>query len=653
MFRLVQYLMLILLVAVTATDACAKLSGENLEHARSASEFSERKDWENALAHAKHTGEPAFQKLIQWQYYLDQDSGASFDEITRFIEQNPNWPDQKKLRIRAEMSLKKDNVPDHDVISWFNDSTPITGIGKVALAEALKRNRLASKDKITSLIREAWKNGDFDEPQEKKILDSYGDILTLDDDKARIDRLLWEERVAPAKRLLSFVPEGYQKLYKARMALIEEKRLAIIAVAQVPSSLRNDAGLTYNRMVFRAHRDDDKGVREMLLLAPEKPPYPEKWWRYRDVHIHLAIDEKNYALAKKLLANHGQSEGSGYADALWLQGWIDTEFFDRPSAGLDAFEDMYDRVKYPVSKARAAYWAARSAEKSGDSKKAEEWYKKAASYPTTFYGQLGSLKYNGTSPLSLPSSPAISAKDRDSFEQDDYVKAIKITIDLGNYDLARRLITLAVENSDDAAEASLVSELGVKSGHNSLSVHAAKKALQQNIVLVDGGYPMPKTPSGNPLERSLTLAITRQESEFDPNAKSPSNALGMMQLLPRTAKEIAKKNGIPFSPARLSEPSYNMTLGSFYLSRLINSYDGSYIMGIAAYNAGPGNVHNWVKKFGTPSNNLNNAINWIEKIPFTETRNYVQRVMENLQVYRSIDSEDSDNKLKIAEDLMR
>jgi len=394
-------------------------------------------------------------------------------------------------------------------------------------------------------------------------------------------------------------------------------------------------------------------VREMLLIAPEKPPYPEKWWKYREAQARLAIDERNYSLAKKLLANHGQTEGSGLADALWIQGWLKTEFMGQPSDGMDFFEDMYNKVKFPVSKARAAYWAGRAAEKSGDKKEAEDWYKKAASYPTTFYGQLGSLEYYGNTPLSIPSSPSVSSEDRGNFERDDYVKAIKATIDVGNYDLARRLITLAVENSEDPSEAALVTELGAKSGKSSLSVRAAKKALQQNIVLVDGGYPTMKTPSGTGLERALTLAITRQESEFDPNAKSPSNALGMMQLLPRTAKEVAKKNGLSFSASRLSDPTYNMTLGSHDLARLIDSYDGSYIMGIAAYNAGPGNVRNWVKRFGTPGNDVDGAINWIEKIPFYETRNYVQRVIENLQVYRSIDAEDKENRLQIAEDLKR
>jgi len=173
------------------------------------------------------------------------------------------------------------------------------------------------------------------------------------------------------------------------------------------------------------------------------------------------------------------------------------------------------------------------------------------------------------------------------------------------------------------------------------------------VVLVDIGYPVPKIPGGLPIERALALAIIRQESEFDSAAKSPSGALGMMQLLPSTAKEIARKNGLKTSRSRLLEPEHNVTLGSHYIARLINSYDGSYILAIAAYNAGPGNVHHWVKRFDTPGNDADNAVNWIEKIPYDETRNYVQRVLENVQVYRHIDGGDSPPPLKLAEDLMR
>jgi peptidoglycan lytic transglycosylase len=232
------------------------------------------------------------------------------------------------------------------------------------------------------------------------------------------------------------------------------------------------------------------------------------------------------------------------------------------------------------------------------------------------------------------------------------VRAIKICLDYDQLELAGKLINHLIENTTSKYEAVLAGDLGAKAGKTYLSVRGAKKALQDNVVLIKAGYPTPKTPKVE-LERALTLAITRQESEFDRRAQSPANALGYMQLLPGTAKETAKKLGMGFSIDRLYEPDYNMTLGSAYLQRMVDSYDGSYVMAIASYNAGPGNVRKWAKAFGTPGDNVDGAVNWIEKIPFAETRNYVQRVLENMQVYRHIEAGNTPPKLEIGEDLVR
>jgi len=629
----------------------AQLSSEALEHARSAFLFIKRGDWDNANEHAKASDDAVLEKLVAWQYALQGDS-ASFDDITSFMTDNPDWPDQKKLRIRAELSLKDGKTSDKDIIAWFGDDPPITGVGKIALAEALMRSKAANRDKIDSLIREAWKGGDFDEPQEKEILEKYGNVLRHEDDIGRIDRLLWEEKISVARRMLKRVPDAYQKLYKARMALIEDKKISLLAVLQVPKALKTDPGLMYDRMRYRARRGDDKGVREILLAAPMHVPYPEKWWKQREVQIREAISEKNYAMASKLLANHGQIENGELADAIWLEGWLKCEFTQQPKEAYQLFYRMTGVVKYPVSKARAGYWAARAAEKSGDSETAAKWYAAASAYPTTFYGQLAALHRDKELSLQLPQPPAISAEDKDAFEKNELAQAIALCIELNEIDLAKHLAAHLVENAPNDGIAALVAELGMRKGMPYLSVRGAKKALQNNVVLIKAGYPLPRVGDLS-VEKPLALAITRQESEFDPHAQSPSGAIGMMQLLPSTAKETAKKKYVSYSEARLYEPEYNMTLGSLYLERLVSNYDGSYIMAIAAYNGGPGNVRKWADAFGTPGNNVDNAVNWIEKIPFHETRNYVQRVMENLEIYRCLEAEDEAPKLEIGKDLVR
>jgi len=647
--RLIQLLCAIVMIALSGSVVFA--DDDSPEH--NALLFAARKDWQNAQSYANQSSSTVLKTLISWEYALDADSGASFDEITQFIADHPNWPDQKKLRLRAEMSLHTSSVEDQALIKWFDDVTPVSGTGKIALAHAYERTQKGSADTVRTLVREAWHNGDFDEPQEQKILDDYGSLLTKEDHAARINRLLWEDHTGATKRIMRLASDAQQKLFKARIALQQDKSLAVLAVAQVPSSLKHDPGLIYDRMMFRARRDDDNGVREMLYLAPAQPPYPEKWWHHREYQVRRAIDKKQYSVAKKLLDGHGQIDGEGLADATWLEGWLKTEFMNDPKSGFKHFTDMYEQVRYPVSKARAAYWAGRAAEKSGDTSSAKKWYKKAVAFPTTFYGQLALLTQDSRPTLDIPASPSIGSEARSRFAKDDVAQAIKLCISEKQLDSAAHLIAMAIENSDDEARIAQLSELGNESDHPYLSVHAAKKAMHQDVILIDAGYPTPKTPAEKPIEPSLTLAITRQESEFNARAQSPSGALGMMQLLPGTAKEIAKKHGIGFSAPRLYEPEYNMTLGSLYLARLISSYDGSYILAIASYNAGPGHIHDWMHEFGTPNNDRDNAVNWIEKIPFRETRNYVQRILENLQVYRHITSDDSAPALKLGEDLVR
>jgi soluble lytic murein transglycosylase len=315
---------------------------------------------------------------------------------------------------------------------------------------------------------------------------------------------------------------------------------------------------------------------------------------------------------------------------------------------------MYDKVRFPVSKARAAYWAGRAAERAGDRNAAESWYNTGSAYPTAFYGQLSALKQHGTAPLRIPAAPRITGDEQQRFDQSDLAQAVTIVSRMGRNDLASRLISGMIESAQSADDAAMIAALGKEIGHSFLSVRGAKKALQyHNAVLLKTGYPSPKTPYDAAVERPLLLAITRQESEFDPSAKSPAGALGMMQLLPSTARETAKKYGLGYALPRLYEPDYSWTIGSLYLNRMIDNYNGSYVMAIAAYNAGPGNVRKWVRLFGTPGNDIDKAVKWIEMIPFSETRNYVQRVLENLQLYRYALAEGESPKLKLGEDLAR
>ncbi len=637
------------------------LTQEESEHAKSAFFFSGRKLWSDALSHAANSNEVVLQTLIKWQYLLAPDSGADFSEIQEFILKHPDWPEQKTLRIRAEMLFPDSGLQSGEIIKWFAGKEPITGVGKIALAGALKQDGAPSIEKIKSLVRDAWRNGDFTEAQEKSLLESYSDLLSKEDDIARTDRLLWENKTTPALRMFSRLDEEHKDLYQARIALQADKKNAAALVAKLSAEMKKDAGLIFDRMVYRQKRDDDSGVREMLLAAPKKVPYSEKWWKYREMQIREAMADGNIKLAGRLLANHGQEAGQdftqGYSDANWLKGRLLLEYSKRPKDAYQIFYKMFSEVKYPVSKSRAAYWAARAAKQAGDIESAKHWYNTATAYPTTFYGQLASLVYNGTAPLRIPPSPVIDPDVREEFNSRNIVHAVNLCIELGEFNVAEKLINHLVADAEDENDAMLASELGAKAGKDYLSVRGAKKALRKNVVLVDIGYPLPKIPDNLALPAEVALAISRQESEFDNFAKSPSGALGLMQLLPSTAKETARKNDIEFDGSKLYDPEYNMTLGSLYLKRMIDNYDGALVMAVAAYNAGPGNVYKWVQKFGKPANNIDSVVDWIENIPFAETRNYVQRVLENLQVYRYVRAKKSTDseaiKLQLGKDLLR
>lgn len=629
----------------------AALTGDSLTHARSSFQFANNKDWENAIGHARKVSDKALLKLITWEYLLDVDSGATFSEITQFMRANPNWPEQKKLRLRAEMALRDSAPDDAEIIAWFGNDMPVSGVGKLALAEALARLTPQPVEKITYLIRDAWRNGDFDENQENLILADYMNVLRREDDATRVDRLVWEGKTAAAKRMAYRLSGDQQKLLDARLALIDDAHDAPERLAKVPAALRSDPGLLYERIRYAIRNDDEDTARDMLMNVPDHLPYPVKWWKLREGLVRRAIDEQDYGIASRLLARHGQLDGPEFADASWLRGWLALEFAGQPQEAFSMFQKMYDNVKFPVSRSRAAYWSARALEKTGSTAEAARWYETAASYPSTFYGQMAILKGDGI--LRLPGAPSISAQDKKDFEDNELARAVRICVQLDSMDFASHLLSLLMENETNPAMMAQIAEIGKEINKPYLSVRSAKKALQQNVVLINAGYPRPATPADLPIERALALAITRQESEFDPTAKSKAGALGMMQLLPGTAKEVAKKAAVGFSHARLREPEYNMMLGSHYLSRVIDRYDGSYVMGIASYNAGPGNVRKWTQQYGTAGGTIENSINWIEKIPFSETRNYVQRVLENVQVYRYLENGSQPMKLLLKDDLER
>lgn len=586
---------------------------------------------------------PAFagvpETYTQWKYLRDPATGlASFDEGYRFLTTHKGWPQENVLRLRTEQAALFEQ-PDRAKMQRFcTEYPPISGRGMLACAQSGVGDTATRAD----WIAKAWKQGDFAASEETAILRNH--TFTTKQHEARMDRLLFEGKLDQARRLLPRMTPAYRLLAEARIALITDARNAPAKVYSVPKALQQDPGLSFNRMQWRARHGQEDGVRELLLNGPDNPPYADLWWPRRAQAVREAVEDGRYSQAMTLLRKAGELNAENNADALFLKGWIAMEFLGDARTGYKDFYALYSAVSTPVSKSRAAYWAGRAAQKNGNADIARDWFAKGAEFPTVFYGQLSAVELKAGS-LDLPSSPSGG-----NVANEAMAKTAMWLSGQGDLVMANLFLTTLADQSDPAEAAALAQRATAnKNPHGAVKV--AKQAIRRNIVLQEAGWPVWKVPGQSPIEPALALSIARQESEFNPRARSSADARGLMQVLPGTANHTARRHSLPYDARHLYDPQPNMVIGTTYLGGLIDGWDGSYILAIASYNAGPANVRKWVARFGAPPRDMHGAINWVEKIPFAETRNYVQRVLENLQVYRA--RMDEDAKLALGRDLTR
>lgn len=571
-------------------------------------------------------------EFMYWYYVRDSKSGAPFDAITEFLAKDPDWPDRDMIITRGEQALMGSH-PLETRLRWFAHNPPKTAHGKMLYAQSLLEQKGGKAREAQELIRDAWRSGELDSNDQKQFYSEFGNMLTTQDHIAAVDGLLWNDRFDQAQRLMELVPEDYQRLFTARIKLTQGGGGLEAAVRRVPPKLLNDPGFLYARLVWRDKRGMEEGVNELLRMAPAQVPKPELWWKIRKMAIWNKIEERRYQEAYALLRNHGQVDGASQAEAEWFAGWLQYAYLRNPGEAYKHFYKIYDKVQYPVSLSRGAYWAARAAQKHGSLDIATRWYQVAAQYPSTFYGQMALAALSPNATNNLPPPARISNEDYDRFRKRPVARAALALMDADEVVLTKRFMDYLIDNARSPAERSLAAQLSTEMTPQ-MQVKASKQALQNGSILPELGYPIPNMPKQVSGERALALAIMRQESEFNSRALSSADARGLMQLLPSTAAHEAKKMGVGFNKDRLYEPEYNIMVGSYFLNHLVENYGGSYILAIAAYNAGPGRVSRWLKEFGDPRKGEIEPLLWIERIPITETRNYVHRVMENLIMYR-------------------
>lgn len=588
-------------------------------------------DWVNARNAVVQSGNPVLYKLYEWALYREDLVNLPYDRITNFITRNPNWPEQSRLLATAERNMPYD-LPATEVISWFTAHPPVTGNG----IDRLLKAGAATGTSVSRIVNDAWSNASMDNSTQATIFRQYGQTISIRAYNARLDYLLKNDSYTQARALGSLLQRGYPQLIEARIALREDKRGGEDLVYKIPDSLQNNTGLLFERIRNLRKNDNNAAAANLLNKAVllQDITFPEDWWKERNILIRRLIEDKNFPKAYALAANHGLEKGPEFAEAEWLSGWLALRFLNKPEMAYLHFTRMYGKVETAISKARGAYWSARAADALHRTNDANTWYYQAATYPHTYYGQIALNHLKMAAPQQIPVQA--TANDQTSITSSDLVQAAVLLHNSGYELLSAKFISAKLDNIASDGEyqafATYLKRLGDVSG----AYRVAKRASWKNVFLGDTTYPsLMKWVEDASIDPALAHAIIRQESQFDMTATSPAGALGLMQLMPRTAAEVAKKRGWAHQTSWLTtKPDHNILLGSTYLNDLLRRFNGSYPLAIAAYNAGPSRVNGWLEAFGDPRTGEVNWIDWLELIPVPETRNYVQRVTEGIVTYR-------------------
>lgn len=621
-------------------------------------EAAERGDWTAARGLAGQGHDAIAQRLIEWRYLLDKNSGATFGEISAFLKTNPDWPARDDLFARAEAAMDP-NMEPHAMLAFFAGRDPVSDIGKIRLGEGYLATGSTAKGR--ELIRQAWIGGSFDLNQEYDIVRRHGDILTPDVDRARLNRLLFNNDVTAARRELARVPPDTQQVAQVRLTLRDNPWRGRDVIAQLPPQLQSDPGLLFDRAKVLRQQNAVDAIPPLLSRTPTREMAsinPGLWWSELNQAARAAIQLRSYQTAHELAAYSGLSSGPEFADAEFLAGWLDLRFLHNPKEAHTHFANIGRAVTRPISRSRGYYWAARASEAAGDIAQASQDYRAAAQFPETFYGQLALAKLDPKTALHLRTTAIETGPTEEAnYEKHELTHAIHVLGDLGLVSLLRTFASYDAENHPEPKHLELLASDLVKMGFKDIAVRVAKTASYSGITLLGYSHPVISIPvysgPGYPPDAAFVLGIIRQETEFDPMAVSGSGARGLMQLMPSSARRDADMAGIAYrANDLLSDASYNMRLGMVELAGDLATYTGSYLLAAAAYNAGKANVNKWLDMFGDPRSPTVDPIDWIEEIPFTETRNYVQRVMESMEVYRNRLS-GRDEPLRILTDLYR
>lgn len=618
------------------------------------------KDWAGVRLYLAQTQSPALSDFILWRLATGAQEQAGFDTLNQALERLSGWPRMKTVRSSAEKAIRDSTLSAAQRVAWFEgQGGAVTGVGKAGFAAALRE--IGRIDEARDEARKAWRATVLPRDTENELLSLYGDDWSDNDHEARANFLLWGGRnyTGAVSRIRSRLSPSYRALVDARIALISRRGRNVDAkVKAVPSSLQYDPGLLFDRARWRRRRARNQSGATSLLVQIDGADVPENGrdnlWDERNIAIRWALKKGDHETAYQLAAPHGMSSGADFADAEWTAGWIALRLLNDHERAAQHFARLREGVSTPISLSRADYWQGRALEAMGDSELAEQAFRSGAVHNFAYYGQLSAERIQQTQ-LVLSSTPPPTDAERAEFRARPIIQTLRLLGEAGEKGLFRQFAYHIDDQLQTPTEQLLLSEIGAEYQNPDIGVRGGKAGLGRGIIAPEAAYPVVTYPLQREVgvENALVLALSRQESELNPRAISHANARGLMQMLPSTAKDQARREGLPYRTSWLTDdPGYNMTLGAAHLDDLLGQFNGSYIMTAAAYNAGASRPKKWVVDYGDPRRGEIDPIDWVEFIPFSETRNYVQRVLENVQVYRHRLKGEA-TQIQISQDLSR
>jgi soluble lytic murein transglycosylase len=585
--------------------------------------------------------DPVAKKLAEWVILRSDNTNPTFQRYAAFVEANPSWPHSPLFRRRAENALWNDGVDDRTVRAFFAKHQPSTAKGRFMLARTLLTQ--GDRDAAAALVRHAWRNDECSAEVEKRVLEMFGNMLTTADHKARMEQRFYADDVAGGMRAAERLGGDEVAIGKARAAVLRKAGNAKAALDAVPASAQSDAGYIFARVQWLRQNNKAEDAGKLILTAPKNPELLynlDQWWQERRLLVRKLLDERDAQTAYRIAREAAPPMRGFYrVDAHFTAGWVALRYLNDPKTAAEHFARIMEGTINPHALARGGYWQGRAAEAMSQRAQAKAFYETAAQYTATYYGQLARARL-GLTDLGLRGPPAFTPQEQNVLGNLEVVRAAQILYALDERDMLASIFAELGESGTDVAGMAMLGELAGKHGDGRAMLLLGESAYGRGLPLDYYAYPVVGLPDyqpiAPPIEPAVAYSIARQESHFNQKVVSSAHAMGLMQVTPAAGIDTAAKFKVAYSRDRLlKDPVYNMQMGAAELSNLFTGYNGSYILTFAGYNAGRGRVRQWIAAYGDPRDPNVDPVDWVERIPLSETRNYVERIMENLQVYRA------------------